>query len=951
MTNTKSTKRALMSSVVALILCFAMLLGTTYAWFTDSVTSGNNIIQSGNLDIELEYAVFNDDGTFKEWADVKDASNILTNTLWEPGVTEVAYLRVANAGSLALKYQLGINILNEIEGKNKKNETFKLSDYIMFGVVEGVNGQNEAFAKDDAGRAAAIAAVTDAKKISAGYTKAATMNPQDELFLALVVYMPAKTNNVANHNGKDIPQIDLGINVLATQCTAEPDSFNDQYDADATFGTYVELNAGDDLLAAMKSAEEDMPLTVKLNGNVEWPTEGHHGVNDVTPASSIVIDGNGYTITATGAGVTPLGDDKAPMTLKNVTIVDKSASYNEGAWELTYLELGGTKLTCDNVTFADEIQLGTNATFTNCSFDSNEESVYAVWVEGGSATFTNCTFTGYRGLKVHEDYGSEVSKVVVKDSTFKELTKKPGVAIGNIYMNGDTYTSGGATHTNTTDTTLSITNCTFINCQAGDQGLYIYETDTDVTAFNFTEENNAVYNNATVVSTKDELLALSAKALTGNNGTAEEAIIIIGADIDMENADFSAIIAQRGDKLTVVGNGHKISNVKVVSGANDNTTGQASMFYTYPNSTLTVSNLTLENITVTADANGTGYAAAIVGYCEGAAILNNVDVVNATVTGVKSSGMLVGHLSGSLTATDCELSGTVTLADFAEEANGHYAGKYIGTLAGAANMTKCTAKVTVSGNLNAANVGEVYGRKTAAGSSNTEYAKDQTALNEAISGGSTNIILEDGDYVVPSAVSGKTVTITGNGSTVIDITTVPTYAGLPGATITFENVIIKSDPQGAGYNRGFAHTNKVTYNNCVINGTLGLNTDTEFNDCTFNISGDYYSLWTWGAENVVINNCTFNSDGKALLLYGTANTKLTINGCTFNDNGGLSDKKAAIEIGNDYNKSYELIVNNTTVNGYEINDKGINTGTTLWANKNSMGTDKLNVVVDGVDVY
>ena len=64
-----------------------------------------------------------------------------------------------------------------------------------------------------------------------------------------------------------------------------------------------------------------------------------------------------------------------------------------------------------------------------------------------------------------------------------------------------------------------------------------------------------------------------------------------------------------------------------------------------------------------------------------------------------------------------------------------------------------------------------------------------------------------------------------------------------------------------------------------------------------------------------------------------------------------NELQAAIEIGNDYNKSHELIVNNTTVNGYEINDKGINTNSTLWANKNSMPQDKLNVVIDGVDVY
>jgi hypothetical protein len=109
-----------------------------------------------------------------------------------------------------------------------------------------------------------------------------------------------------------------------------------------------------------------------------------------------------------------------------------------------------------------------------------------------------------------------------------------------------------------------------------------------------------------------------------------------------------------------------------------------------------------------------------------------------------------------------------------------------------------------------------------------------------------------------------------------------------------------------------------------------------FNNCVFNISGDNYNLWTWSAKNVTLNNCTFNSDGKAILLYGGTDTKLEVNGCVFNDKGGLTDLKAAIEIGNDYDKSYQLIVNNTVVNGYEINDKGINTGTTLWGNKKQL---------------
>ena len=77
-----------------------------------------------------------------------------------------------------------------------------------------------------------------------------------------------------------------------------------------------------------------------------------------------------------------------------------------------------------------------------------------------------------------------------------------------------------------------------------------------------------------------------------------------------------------------------------------------------------------------------------------------------------------------------------------------------------------------------------------------------------------------------------------------------------------------------------------------------------------------------------------------------------MNDCIFNDNGDDTiTGKAAIEIGNDYSKSYELIVNKATVKGFAENPAGIQTGSTLWANKNSMGTDKLNVVIDGVDVY
>ena len=225
MNNKKSTKRALLSSVLSLVLCMAMLIGTTFAWFTDSVSSKNNIIKSGNLDVEMEYY----DGD--SWEKVTADTNVFEeNTLWEPGHTEVVYLKVSNLGSLALKYNLGINIVNEIESINVAGEALRLSDHIEFGAIEGVETPY-------ADRAAARAAVTEAKTLSAGYTKAGSIEAgADADYVALVVYMPETVGNEANYRtGEVAPEITLGLNLMATQYTSESDSFNNQYDANATF--------------------------------------------------------------------------------------------------------------------------------------------------------------------------------------------------------------------------------------------------------------------------------------------------------------------------------------------------------------------------------------------------------------------------------------------------------------------------------------------------------------------------------------------------------------------------------------------------------------------------------------------------------------------------------------------------------------------------------------------
>lgn len=239
-------------------------------------------------------------------------------------------------------------------------------------------------------------------------------------------------------------------------------------------------------------------------------------------------------------------------------------------------------------------------------------------------------------------------------------------------------------------------------------------------------------------------------------------------------------------------------------------------------------------------------------------------------------------------------------------------------------------------------------------------ASSNEGITNAISDGATTINLIQGNYVIPSSAQGKTLTIIGTGTpedVKVTVTKVGSGGencdyGLDGSTVTFESITITTN---SSTYIGYARCNG-TYKNCVINGTYTLYGDSKFERCTFNVSGDVYNIWTWGAKNMEFDRCTFNSDGKALLLYqeGTNTVNLTVKSCIFNDNGGLTSKKAAIEIGDapyGATPTYNVTVSGTTVNGYEINNEGFNTGTTLWGNKNSMPAERLNVTIDGVNVY
>ena len=108
-----NSKKALLSSAFALVLSVAMLIGTTFAWFTDTASTGVNKIQAGNLDVALEML----DTAQNKWVTAEGkalnfvkASNVDEEVLWEPGVTyKLPKLRVVNNGNLALKYKIVIS--------------------------------------------------------------------------------------------------------------------------------------------------------------------------------------------------------------------------------------------------------------------------------------------------------------------------------------------------------------------------------------------------------------------------------------------------------------------------------------------------------------------------------------------------------------------------------------------------------------------------------------------------------------------------------------------------------------------------------------------------------------------------------------------------------------------------------------------------------------------------
>ena len=672
------------------------------------------------------------------------------------------------------------------------------------------------------------------------------------------------------------------------------------------------VSSAEELATALTSDEKD--IYVVLESDIDLPISslgqqtggsGEYKLGgENTENITIYLNGNKLNITTTYWSAIGAKNDKATITVKDGSMT--STGNSAGTWNAWDLRFSNCNWYFEDVDFLKAVALDNAGKVTNMKnvtiTDSHNKDTYALWItaEGQTVNIDGLTIdmlaaTDGRGIKIDEQYVDAAAKVTlnVSNATIK-TEEKAAILVKSV---------AGA------DITLSNVNISNV-------------ANDSVNAVWVDEASEAYYDLVTVAGGKKALesrVISSAADLAALSNTKISGTYELVADIDMGGAEFSAMSTWY-TSANFNGNGYTISNVKVVSGENDNGTEQASMFFVSTNGSLTVSDLTLKDITVTTKNVDNGYAAAVIGYCEGVAVLNNVDVKNAAITGSKSSGMLVGHLTGagSLTATGCDVAGSITISDF--ETDGHYAGEYVGTIAGKTALNNCTANITLDGNLKSTNAGIIYGRKldvelTINGSVH-KSASNQDELNKALTG-DVNVTLGEGTYDLPGVSNGD-VTISGTEDTVIKVTT-PAFHG---SDVTFNGVTI----QGSGYNTGVQHVNTVTYNDVTVNGTMLLYGEkVVFNNCTFNLSGDY--IWTYGAKEVEFNNCTFNTTGKAILIYkdgGVISTKVTVKGCTFNATapayaGAISNQAcAAIEIQN-YMSSINLITEDNT---YDANFSG-----------------------------
>ncbi len=546
MTKKHSTKKALLASALSLLLCVSMLVGTTFAWFTDSVTSGRNTIQSGNLDVVLEYW---DGDSYEE---VTSTTKLFDDAaLWEPGYTEVAYLKVSNAGSLALKYQLAVNVYNEVLGKTEVGADIKLSDYLQFKVVESDTDLADTYTRETAQNADAVAT-----KLQTYNSEIKTLEPKNEQgdnnyydYVALIIYMPTTVGNEANHDGENIPSIEMGVNLFATQFTYEEDSFGKDYDEDAVYTDVTVANA-----AELETAINTGNKIIGIQGTITLTKSlGATGVTFVGTTGDAVIDFMTY-------GISGIGNTFVGLTLDN----DRNGYYNG----MQYSDAENT--TYKNCVIANGVTTYGNSTFVGCTFNELPAGNYALWFyDGVNFVVEDCVFNyGNRAIKIFSDGPLDMT-VTIRNCSFKvsetSVASKAMIEIDDTHMRSANVTVSGIT----------------IDSAIVAQGVY----RIDDGELNTSTDKSVVSVDGVVTSKKVNSQTGLTDALTGTDDVA----------IDLSEGEYKMPSFESGKEVTISGTKNAI--IDLTMGAY------------MENSTVSFEGVTIKGSTGMANGNGSDYAA------------------------------------------------------------------------------------------------------------------------------------------------------------------------------------------------------------------------------------------------------------------------------------------------------------------------------------------------------
>ena len=456
MNNKKATKRALLTSVMALVMCVVMLAGTTFAWFTDTASTGVNKIQAGNLDIEVQYRTT----AGSEWKTLDNATDLFgaEGTLFEPGHTRVVELKIKNAGNLALKYKIGMNIASETPGTNKAGNPYKLSNYLKVATSPIQQYDPNAGPHDvsylmeqlifEKGNVLAWEH-RDFANFELEYTSNGNVHelkPGDAGILGIKVYMPESVGNEANAISTDkAASINFGLNVVATQYTVESDSYSTQYDKDATYPVIVsnQQQAND---AITNATDKKVNISIASDQTV---TLDNGIANEGDKARDITFSGDGsQTVDVITNAVSAEGGQLnyqrgSSFTFENLTIQAGEGSYDG--------------IVCDELTYKDctikgKLTLYGKATFINCVFENTMANQYSIWTWGGTdVTFENCTFNtnGKAILLYGQATEAKPTNLVANDCIFNDRNNgaagKAAIEIGNDYDATYTLTVKNAT--------------------------------------------------------------------------------------------------------------------------------------------------------------------------------------------------------------------------------------------------------------------------------------------------------------------------------------------------------------------------------------------------------------------------------------------------------------------------------------------------------------------------